>query len=824
MSSTNFREFVVAAGNHKNKVALGIKRVFRTETLTYGELRASAYRTAHWLAGKKLTKGDYVVIVAPNTPEWGQLFLACQLLGVIVVPVDVRSSIESVENIAGKVKPKLIFRGKNFLSRLDSKHRTILLEDLPELTMGFADEAPAAQVGSQDQALLVFTSGTTGEPKGVVLTQGNLLANVNSIRRALTILPRWRFLSILPLSHTYELTVGFLAPLTGGASVYYVARLAPLSIARGLRDHRITSMLAVPQLLYVFKKAIETKAGEQGRASFLRFAQKAAAGLPFPLRRIIFSQVIKQLGGLEFVATGSAPVDVEAVKFWERLGIKVLQGYGLTETAPVLTMNTFKERHMVSQGKAIPGVHLRIGEGGEIQAKGDNVFAGYWRNPAATKQAFTPDGWFKTGDVGKIDEHGWLFIRGREKFVIVLASGLKVFPEDVERIADKHPLFKALSIVGVQQPEGEAVHAVAITEAPSKAVDKAIADINSKLESHQQITGWTRWDAEDFPRTRLLKIDRKKVQEWLAERQGKGTVSTKDYLEPAKDKIIDLICIVTESSAAKVTETTKLSELGLDSLRRLTLVSLIEEQLSVSIAEHLIHQNTTVAQLRKLTKSGTLVEETFKRPKWTYWPWTRFFGMLIREAVLSPAVRIWVKATVKGKHNLSQLSGSAIFIFNHVDSFDAVVLYRALPFYIRQNLAIAAAEDVMKKHAAISIAGRLGFAAFDFARKEPFIPSLDYMARLIDKGWNIAIAPEGRLSPNGQQQPYKSGTGMMAVEMQVPVVPVKTKGLYGTVPLHHHWPKRRSKITVEIGKPIRFGQSTPYHEATGQLEEVMKKL
>lgn len=824
MKYTDFSQFVASLGKYDDKVALGIKRTFRTETLAYGELQKAVNRSAHWLAAQKLGRGDRIVIVAPNMPEWGQLFLACQLLGVIVVPVDVRSSDEAVENIAGEVSPKLIFRGKHFLSKLDKKHKTVVLEDLPQLVADFSEASPPAKISSKDEALIVFTSGTTGDPKGVVLTQKNLLANLDSITRALTILPRWRFLSVLPLSHTYELTVGFLTPLSVGASIYYVARLAPLSIARGLRDYRITSMLAVPQLLYMFKKAIETKAHDQGKAGALKAAQKIAGGLPFLFRRMLFGQIVRQLGGLEFVATGSAPVNVDTVRFWEHLGIKVLQGYGLTETAPVLTMNTFEKRHMISQGKAVPGVQVRIGDDGEIQAKGDNVFGGYWRNPSLTKATFTTDGWFKTGDVGKIDSKGWLFIRGREKFVIVLPSGLKVFPEDVERVADTHPLFKAITIVGVKRPEGEAVHAVVITKAADKAIDKAITGINSQLESHQQITGWIRWEEEDFPRTRLLKTDRKKVQQWLAERLSRASASAKDYMEPVKDKLVSLVSIVAEKPAVKITEKSKLSELGLDSLRRLTLVSLIEEQMSVSIAEHLIHQNTTVAEVRKLIKSGTFVEETVKRPQWTYWRWIRAAGTVVREGLFFPAVRIWVKATVKGRSNLCGLDGPAIFIFNHVDNFDAAVVYRALPFRIRRKLAAAAAEDVMKKHWSISFAGRLGFAAFDFARKEPFIPSLDYMARLIDKGWNIAIAPEGRISRDGKQQPYKSGTGMMAVEMQVPVIPVKTKGLYGTVPVHYHWPRRRAKVTVQIGNPIRFDKDTPYRDATRQLEEVMEKL
>jgi len=259
-------------------------------------------------------------------------------------------------------------------------------------------------------------------------------------------------------------------------------------------------------------------------------------------------------------------------------------------------------------------------------------------------------------------------------------------------------------------------------------------------------------------------------------------------------------------------------------LRRMTVTSLIEEQLSINISESQINQKTTLSDLRKLVSTGTPSETPSSRTLWTFRPAVRLLGNGARETLVRGLLRIWIKQHTVGRDNIVKKSGPALYIFNHVDDFDVPVLYKGLPVQVRNNLAIAAADDVLREHKLLAFIARFCFAGFNFARKDPFMPSLEYVADLIDKGWNVALAPEGKLSINGSLLPFKSGIGLLAVELGIPVIPVKTFGLTGTVPLHAKWPKKHSTVIVRIGKPMHFDKDLSYDDATQQLYDAMRDL
>jgi long-chain acyl-CoA synthetase len=253
-------------------------------------------------------------------------------------------------------------------------------------------------------------------------------------------------------------------------------------------------------------------------------------------------------------------------------------------------------------------------------------------------------------------------------------------------------------------------------------------------------------------------------------------------------------------------------------------ISLVEGQLGVTIPEETITKTTTVADLRKLVSQGSQAGLPERRPHWPYWRWVRVIGNGLRETLLHGLLRIWVSIKVEGRENLSGLSSPAIFIFNHVDNFDGPVIYQALPLGIRGRLTVAAADDVLRRHKVLTFITRLCFAGFNLARSEPYMPSLEYVSRMIDQGWHVAIAPEGRISPSGRLQPFKSGIGLLAVNLGVPIIPVKTIGLKGTVPLHANWPKKHSRVTVRIGQPISFGPHLDYDAVTKALHRLMDEL
>lgn len=825
MSYRDFGEYVAGLDEFGDRLALTNRSFLRIERLTHRELKSRAYQAAHFLTARGVARGDRVMVVAGNSPQWVELLLGTVVLGAVLVPVDASSTPPTILGFVDQTDPKIVFLGQYEHVDIDPSIPWFPLEDLDGLIASCPGAAPEVALEGDWPALIVFTSGTTADPKGVVLTQGNVLADIAGILDRIEVGDDWRLLSVLPLSHTYELTSS-LAILSRGASIFYVARVTPLAISKALVDYQITTMLAIPQLLSLMLERIRHVATEQGKARTLSAGLRLAGHLPFPLRRVLFHSVHAQLGGhLNLVVTGGAPIPIDVATAWERMGVRMVQGYGLTETSPILTGNSLTERRLDSAGRVLNNVQLRIAPDGEIQAKGPCVFREYWRNPTATREAFTEDGWFKTGDVGRLED-GWLLIQGRLKFAIVRSSGLKVFPEDIELAAERQPVFGAICIVGVNGPKGESVTAVVISDESDEAVERAITDVNAQLASFQHVDDWRRWPGADFPRTRLLKIDRRQVQLWAnsvtnpqaaqaAEAAGVGAIG---------DPVARVIRLSLDDPHARFADTDRLADIGLDSLRRLTVLSLLEEQLGVTISDESVTPATTVAELRQLVALGSPVEEMSTPPVWPYWRWVRFIGDGLRDGLLHAIVRIWVKADVVGDEVLRGLATPAIFIFNHSDDFDGPVIYQSLPRAIRRRLAVATADDVLRDHKVLAFIDRLCFAGFAFARSEPYMPSLEYVGEMIDRGWNVLIAPEGRLSTDGQLQQFKSGIGLLAVNLKVPVIPLKTVGLSGTVPLHAKWPRKRSRVTVRVGEPMLFGPRMDYVGVTDTLHRAMEDL
>lgn len=816
----NFRELVADFSNHPSGIAISIRRFIKIERLNYNQLQKKVYQAADLLQSLKVQKGDRIMIVAPNSPEWVIVFLAAQILGIVVVAVDMSTSLETINNFATITTPKLVFRSAAIYKELDNKYSTIILEDVLEKINNLSSVLPSCKLTGEEGTVIVFTSGTTADPKGVVLSQHNILSNLSATQEIFKVLPSWRFLSVLPLSHMYELTVGCLLPLYAGGSIFYLPRVTPLAISRALKECHITVIAAVPQLAMLMLQKIERTAEQHGRSAKLESAFKVASFLPHFLRRKLFKEVHNQLGGdLDILALGGAPVDPEIARKWELIGVKVVQGYGLTETSPILAANVIPQRRLDSQGMMLPNVDWKLSDDGELLVKGPNVFNSYYNNPEATKAAFTADGYFKTGDIGRVDRDNWLHIFGRAKFAIVLSSGLKVFPEDVEAVAQKNKMIRSICVIGVKTSSSEIVEAVVVSDKTDQEIDTAIAQINGQIESFQHIDRWVRWADDDFPRNRLLKVERKLVQAWANNHEkiiGESSTAQKKVDDP----LLQIMAKVLDKPVGQVGQTDKLSDIGLDSLRRLAVVSMIEEQLGIAIAEAAITQNTTLADVRKLIETAPVAAPDEVRPAWPYRPASRMFGNLIRDYFLLPLSHIWVMPKVIGSDNIAKLQTPALIVFNHIDYFDGAVLYGSLPKKIRNKLAIATGDDVLRDFKGLGTFTRLAFAGFNFARKEPILPSLKYTADLVDRGWSIAISPEGKLSKDGRLQEFKSGIGLLAVELGTPVVCVTTKGLFGTMSWGHLMPKKHKNVTVNISKPISFGRDVSYDEATQKIREI----
>ena len=459
-----------SARSFPSNPALVIKPGVRTRVTTYADLEQLALRCARFLQERGIEKGDRVLVWAPNMPQWVALYFGCMKIGAVLVPLDVRSEAEFAAAVARRTEPKLLVASRLTARLVEGIAAPVIqLEQLESLLPAEA-AADESHVDPDDLAEIVFTSGTTGDPKGVMLTHRNIVSNVEGTRDVLTIEQGFRLLSLLPLSHMFEQTVGMLAPLSGGASVIYPVSRQPTAIFRTLTENRITMMCLVPQALDLFMSAIEREARRQNREALLGRLFRLAERLPTPLRRILFRSIHAKLGGaLELMICGGAYLDPALAHRWELMGITVLQGYGATEAAPIIACDRPTQRKPDAVGLPYPGVDVRIDPDGEILARGPNIFPGYWNNPEASA-AVLDDGWYRTGDLGFLDEQGFLHLRGRKKDLIVLANGQNVYPEDIETELDRNPAVSEAVVVGIQKDRGEVeVHAVLLMKDPAQA-------------------------------------------------------------------------------------------------------------------------------------------------------------------------------------------------------------------------------------------------------------------------------------------------------------------------------------------------------------------
>ncbi|MGH2542987.1 MAG: AMP-binding protein, partial [Ardenticatenaceae bacterium] len=383
-------------------------------------------------------------------------------------------------------------------------------------TEPLADGEP--KIAPDDTAELVFTSGTTGNPKGVILAHRNIAANALMSADAVPPTPKHHPLSILPLSHMFEQTGGLFAPLTGGASLTYISSLRPDVIFDALKTHRITNMSCVPQVLQLFKDGIEREVRRQNKSRQFERLRNVSSRLPLPMRRLLFRKVRQRMGGkFDFFIVGGAFLDPELARWWESLGLKVIQGYGMTEASPVVTCNRLNDRDPDSVGRPLKGVEVKILDDYEILVRGENVSPGYWNDAQATAEAFE-DGWYRTGDLGQFDKKGRLRLRGRKKNMIVLANGMNVYPEDIERALTTDPRVKDAVVLGLTKGQDVEIHAVLLTTETEGAPDTVRA-ANALLASHQHIHGFTVWPDETFPLTPTLKPKRADIAARLAEIQ-----------------------------------------------------------------------------------------------------------------------------------------------------------------------------------------------------------------------------------------------------------------------------------------------------------------
>jgi long-chain acyl-CoA synthetase len=509
-----------------------------TWTWTYRELDRRTRIVAWRLVGLGLRPGDRVLTWSPSGPELAAVYFGAMRARLVLVPLDLRMSGDAVAGIVAKsgASRLLLGTGRDAPDPAEAHLEAFPTTTLEALTAEPDETFPAdweAQVASwpaprDDEVFeLIFTSGTTGTPKGVMLAHDNVGASVASFHR---IIPRLehRIVSLLPLSHLLEQSVGLFYALSVGASVLYVRSRNPRVIFEALRDHRVTSMIVVPQVLDLFWSAIEREVDKAGRRKSFERLRAIARRLPPVLRRLVFRSVHARLGGhFRLFASAGAFLPPALQQAWEDLGVTVLQGYGATETGTG-ACTTLDDHGLGTVGRPVHGIELRIAADGEVQFRGPTLFKGYWDEPARTAEAFTPDGWYRTGDVGHLDSAGRLILSGRTRDMIVLPNGFNVYPEDIENalriagIRDSVVLetrpgrIEALLLDPRRDPLGGAEARHSSEDEVKRSLDEAVRTANRSLGANQHIAGWRLWPEPDFPRTHTLKVRRNEVRAWVA--------------------------------------------------------------------------------------------------------------------------------------------------------------------------------------------------------------------------------------------------------------------------------------------------------------------
>jgi len=829
---------------HQDRIAYEIKRGFRTERFTFGDVCVLALKTAAFLAQKGLKKGDRIAIWSPNMPEYPILYFGCWTLGLVVVPIDVRTTKDTLKIFLEKANCKLGFKSKfipdDFPKIVKLK---FYLEDLVDLVSRLpgVDSVHLEGVHPNETAEIAFTSGTTGIPKGVILTHGNFLSNIEAITQTFPFKIDYNALSLLPLSHAFEQVVDFLALYKIGIKVTYLRRINRLTILKALRKNKITSIALVPQVLQLLINGIENQVEKEGKKRLWTLSNNLANFLPFFARRLLFKSVLNKIGPkLLFFGCGSAPLNLKLAQKWENLGIEIFEGYGATETTAILTINTPFNKRLGSVGKTLPGITIKINDKTqEILARGPNTSPGYFsakggfaskeEDKEKTKSVFK-NGWYHTGDIGKFDKEGFLYITGRESFRIVLADGRKVYPEDIENKLNSHPLVYDSCIVGVKKEIGERVHAVIITKF-AKKLPEIIKDTNQKLASHEQILEYSLWHKEDFPRSPILKIDRKKVASTLANHPESGVASDEgsSVSFQTQDKLISLISQVTKTKPNLIKECCALAtDLKLDSLRRVELLSLIEQDFAVAIPETAINPHTTVEALRKLIKESPTASEEIPVAEWNYTSFIAKIRVILQNLFAFPIHATFAPMQIFGKENFTKINTPAIFYFNHIGIMDGLCVLRCLPKKVREKLVIAVNSDIWQDYRKNWLEFLGG--GFPFDKREKVKASLELTGEFLDKGFSILMAPESTFSKDGKLLQFKTGIGFIAIEMRVPVVPIKVDSSYREIfppqdgRFMENIPKKRKKIWIKVGKPMSFSKQISYDEATKQMYEVLNNL
>lgn len=838
---------------------------YRTWRWTYKQLLDHSGGFAERLDGLEISKGDRVLIWCENRLGWASVFWGLIARGAVAVPVDYRSSGDLVRRIQAEVSARLlVFGGEVDADAFDLPKMP--MREVEALTTG-RDWEPAG-VSPDDIVEIVYTSGTTGEPKGVVHRHRNICANLTPIGRGIDPYRGWmrpfqpiRLLDMLPLSHMFGQSLGlFIPPMIGGSAVFS-SEIAPGAVADTIREQRVSVLVAVPKLAQNLENDVQRKFAIEPRPSRFR-------GVPAIAGRWWRYRKIHRRFGWKFWAlvVGGAQVDPRIEEFWARLGFAVVQGYGLTETSPVVALNHPFRPKRGSIGKALPGQEVALADDGEILVRGESVVTEYFARPEGSEKF--RNGWLHTGDIGARDAEGNIYFKGRKKEIIVTPDGMNVFPEDVEAALAELPEVRECAVVPMDRG-GEQVHAVMVLRDEHASPELLVQRANRKLDAHQRIRSWSLWHGPGLPRTAsTMKLRRGEIAAAVAsgEAQPGGLAAAPVAAGPRS-----VVAEVLGRDVGRAPAGVRLAEdLGLTSLERVELLSRIERRYGVELDETQFAALATVGDVEAYVSevdstaskaprpeqraangdAQALAEEPSRprharpaapdwlaRPRWARTAPVRWLRAAMLDLFVLPMVRELVRLKVEGIEHLNAIEPPVIFAANHASHFDTAAVLAALPRGWRRRLAPAMSQDYFRAvfEPSATAGGRpsaLGqfllacglFNAYPLPRKLGGTRrALRYSGELADHGYCPLIFPEGFRTPDGLIHEFQGGVGLMASRLGVVVVPVHIEGMFEAYSVHHRWP-REGRVRVRFGAALEVLPGEDSISFAARVERAVREL
>jgi long-chain acyl-CoA synthetase len=861
-------EYLAGYSRHGHGVAFGERCGYRTARWSYREVAGVAAQFARELEARRIAPGERVVLWGRNSAEWVAAFLGCILRGAVAVPMDQGATADFACRVAQQVDAKLLVVAREHMPAGEER-ATLVLDSLREGVAQHSPELyPSPVLDRTSLAQIIFTSGTTAEPKGVVISHGNILANLEPLETAIKPYLKWefpfhplRFLDLVPLNHVFGQFLGVWVPPVLGATVLFQDTLNPADIISTIKRENVSVLVAVPRVLEALRNKIERDLEAGGRLETFRRDFAEASNEKFARRMWRFRNIHHQFGWKFWaVISGGATLEPDTELFWQRVGFAAIQGYGLTETTSLVSVNHPFQIGRGSIGKVLEGREVKLDASGEILVRGENIAAGYWQGcevrPIASDGSDA--GWFRTGDLGALDDRGNLYFKGRKKNVIVTAAGMNIYPEDLEAALRREPEVRDCVVVGLErggnaEPCGvlllrEVTSGKTTREVTSRNMSRdeasvkrprhaagIVARVNASLAEYQRMRCWFLWPEADFPRTatgkpKLAEIRAAVELQWGTAERGARPAAT-------NGGIIEMISRLRPAAGGgSVNAHANLqTDLNLSSLDRVELLGAIEDRYQIDLNETHFTSAVTVSDLERLVRESPPERSEFVFPRWAQrWP-VAWFRTFIYYLLTWPVTHLLAHPRVFGRENLRGVKGPVLVISNHVIYLDVGFVLAALPLRFRHRLAVAMGGERLAEmrrpprgwpfprrwlHGMNYFLVVALFNVFPLPKRSGFRESFRFAGDLADRGWSVLVFPEGDMTPDGTLQPFRAGIGLLANNLNLPVVPIRIDGAYEIREAHSRF-NRPGRIRAHIGKPVKFPPASDPQQIARQLEQIV---